>query len=94
METHANTDILPDLLAQVLCAAACGVDTSILQRAAQVIELQQAGLPVPRLRLPQLEERLDQQQKIVRELAACDLSKQAEVWKMLQRVAAAAAAGD
>lgn len=62
----------------------CGVDKSVLLRAADVLALQQAGHAVSRLQLPQLEQRDEQYWKLVRSLAGLDVSDPEAVAQLLQ----------
>lgn len=71
---------------QLNCARLCGVDEAVLARAADVIELQQAGAPVTRLELEQLEARDQQYWQLMQRLAALNLSSEESVLQLLKDV--------
>lgn len=77
---------------QLQCARLCGVEEPVLLRAADVLRLQQAALPVVRLQLPQLAARDDDVWRLLRGLAALDTRDEAAVAALLQAAAAAEAA--
>lgn len=64
----------------------CGVDQSVLIRAADVLALQQAGQPVGRLQLPQLEQRDEQYWQLIRQLAGVDINNTEGMARLLQRM--------
>ncbi|KAF6252313.1 muts domain V-domain-containing protein [Scenedesmus sp. NREL 46B-D3] len=65
------------------CARMCGVDRAVLLRASDVLALQQAGQPVSRLALPELQQRDEQYWQLVQQLAALDVTDEAAVRQLL-----------
>lgn len=61
----------------------CGVDRAVLLRASDVLALQQAGQPVSRLALPELQQRDEQYWQLVQQLAALDVTDEAAVRQLL-----------
>ncbi|WIA22147.1 hypothetical protein OEZ85_004483 [Tetradesmus obliquus] len=74
------------------CARMCGVDRAVLVRASDVLSLQQAGQPVSRLALPQLQQRDEQYWQLMQQLAAVELSDEGAVVRLLAAMMAVEAA--